>query len=95
MFGFLLVFGMQEVKIKIYFLSFLISIYNCYILVLVVNIMIFQILLYSKYSGNGRVVDVAEACKDAMAIILMFDLTRRCTLNKLVYKICYIFFYKY
>ncbi|XP_078149132.1 septum-promoting GTP-binding protein 1-like isoform X2 [Carex rostrata] len=31
--------------------------------------------------GNGRVVDVAEACKDAMAIILMFDLTRRCTLN--------------
>ncbi|KAJ4769351.1 Ras-related small GTP-binding family protein [Rhynchospora pubera] len=32
-------------------------------------------------AGNGRVQEIEEACKGSMATVLMFDLTRRSTLN--------------
>lgn len=37
-------------------------------------------------AGDSQSIDhVPIACKDAVAILFMFDLTSRCTLNKLVY----------
>jgi Rab family, other len=37
-------------------------------------------------AGDSQSVDhIPIACKDAVAILYMFDLTSRCTLNKLVF----------
>jgi hypothetical protein len=38
-------------------------------------------------AGDHQSVDhIPIACKDAVAILYMFDLTSRCTLNKLVFR---------
>lgn len=39
--------------------------------------------------GDGKTEDqIPMACRDSVAILIMFDLTSRCTLNR--YLLCYV-----
>lgn len=46
------------------------------------------------YAGDKKSLDqIPMACKDAVAVLIMFDLTSRCTLNRLGSEILIIFFF--